>query len=196
VLAHLNRRFQNLFARWAVRAGDAALVTTSISWAGTPAVATLPTDQIDIVRIETSAGILITIIPTREVSRSWHLAPACIQVGATLRSRGAIAHARGYERDPANGDVSSMLHKAAPASITTLNDSLDGRFPVRHELGLVLDLALMLAMKQEGLSPATIQSIREELTREEATFAFLIGETTSIRQAANAGKVPASEKGG
>jgi hypothetical protein len=196
VLAHLNRKFQNLFARWAVRAGDKANAQTWLTWTGMPAVTDLPAEQVDIIRLETSDGQEITLLPAREQGRIWHLAPACYQVGAQLRSRGAIAYVYGYQRDPAQGDVSTMFHKSAPPPITSLDDTLDARFPIRHELGLVLDLAVMLATKQEGIAPGTLQALTAELTREEATFAYLIGETTSAREAAHVGKVPASEKAG
>lgn len=185
-IAHLDRKFQTYFARWALKAGDKAQEVTTLAWTGSPAIATLPESPIDIVRIETSTGLEVTMVQTTEIDRSWHLAPVCSQIGNILRSRGAIAFAYGHQRDPQNADVSTLYFKGQPARIVTLDDVLDIRYPIRHEMLLVLEMALMLAAKDEGRDPAHFQALTAEQAREEAAFAAAVGEAMTSHNSANA----------
>lgn len=194
MIAHLNRKFQNLFARYSVSVGDNGTARTTLTWASSPATVTLPTDIVDILKLETAAGGRVYLIPVRERDRTWHLAPACFRIGNTLMSRGAIAGVYGPAADPVAGDVTTVWYKDAPAQLTALATALDTRFPQRFEMLLVLDMALYLSAKDEGRSPVAMQQLRDELKREEDAFALLVGESNTGRESAHTGRAPDSQK--
>jgi hypothetical protein len=184
MLAHLNRKYQSTFARYSIKSGDNAVARMPLTWAGTPALVSLPVDIVDIVKIETAAGARTYLIPVQERDRTWHLAPAYFRQGNSLASRGAAAGVYGAAADPVATDVYTLWYKDAPAAITGLSSVLDVRFPVRFEGILIADLALYLSVKDEGRSPTQMQAIRDELAREEAAFALLIGESNTAKESA------------
>lgn len=182
MLAHLNRKFQNLFARYSVTSGDNAAAKSTLTWAGSPATVALPTDIVDIIKVETGAGARTYEIPIAERDRTNHLAPSFFRLGNSLMSRNAGAGVYGAAADPIAGDVYAIYYKDAPATISALSSTLDARFPVRFEMLLIIDLALYFSVKDEGRQPGPMQAIRDELSREEASFALLIGESNTAKE--------------
>lgn len=195
MINHLNRKFQSLFARYAASSGDNSLAKSTLVWAGgPPATVALPTDIVDIVKLETAASGRVYLIPARERDRTWHLAPACFRVGNTLMSRGALAGVYGAAADPVAADVTTIYYKDAPATLSALSSTLDTRFPVRFEMLLIIDMALYLSQKDEGRQPSAMQALQAELAREEAAFALAVGESNTGRESAHTGQAPDSQK--
>ncbi len=174
MIAHLNRKYQSIMARMAMLGGDNIVAKQSVTFAGAPASFTLPTDIIDIVRLETSTGGRTYLIPVRDKDRSWVIAPAVFRQGNTIVSRGANG-------DPAAGDTWTLFYKDAPATISALNSTLDARFPVRFENALVVDLALYMAVKDENRDGSRIQALQTELVTENRLIDGLLGGSDSAQ---------------
>jgi hypothetical protein len=153
LLGHLNRKYQALYAIYASLSGDNAITKTAIVFAGgPPAAAPLPTDIIDIVRVEKADGSRAYLIPASEKDRSWHLAPAMFRQGNSLVSRNQAG-------DPIAADSYNLFHIDSPATLAALATAIDARFPVRFEDLLVLDLAVYLSVKDEGRNADRIRSV-------------------------------------
>lgn len=165
VINHLNHTFQLRYALWSEAAGDAASgLPLTLTFSGTPATVTLPTDLIDINRVEfVSTGAKVRILPVEEKDRSWHLAPSVYRQGLTLVSRGQTG-------DPITGTVVTTWIDDAPATLTTLSSAIDIRFPVRFHKLLILDLALYLDTKDEGRDPSQHQKLLTEYQYEDSMF--------------------------
>lgn len=169
LIGHLNRTYQGYFALMSAALPDANAAETSLTCLGTPATATLPADVIDLLRVETAAGVKVALIPVVEKDRAWHLAPAMYRVGRSLVSRGLA-------NDPAPGTSLTLFHLDAPAALTARGDTLDDRWPVRFDQLLVVDLALYLATKDEGGRAASeIQNLQAERAFLLAAFTRLTG---------------------
>lgn len=162
LLAELDRTFQLRYALWSSAADDGSLSSIALTFAGTPASVTLPTDIIDVDRLEIG-GEKANLIPVAEKERLWHLPPAIYRQGLSLISRG-------HSGDPVNGTALTLWLDDAPASITALNSVIDVRFPVRFHKLLTLDIALYLDTKDIGRDPAQHQKLLDEYQREEAMF--------------------------
>lgn len=172
---HLNRTFQLRFAVWSQIVGGAASgVPLSLTFSGSPATASLPTDIIDIDRLEI-AGLKVRMLPVEEKDRSWHLAPGVYRQGLTLVSRGNSG-------DPIAGTVMTAWIDDAPATLTSLASVIDIRFPVRFHKLLILDLALYLDTKDEGRDPTGHQKLLDEYGREEQSFGQVIGVTDTTKR--------------
>lgn len=175
MLNHLNRTFQLRFAVWSQIVGGAASgVPLLITFSGTPPTATLPTDIIDIDRLEI-AGLKVRMLPVEEKDRSWHLAPGVYRQGLTLVSRGLTG-------DPIAGTVMTAWIDDAPATLTSLASVIDIRFPVRFHKLLILDLALYLDTKDEGRDPAQHQKLLDDYGREDQMFGAVIGVTDTTKR--------------
>lgn len=194
MLVHLNRTYQNTFARYSQASGDNALASISTTWAGAPAIISLPTDIVDIVLLQNAAGQTVRLIPAREINRTWHLAPACIRVSNTLQTRGALAGAFGALADPIAGDAVRMFYKDSPATLSALGSTLDARYPVRFEHLLIADLALYLWSKDEGRPADRGQELMAELQRQEAYFVSIVGPSNTARESAHTGSAPDSSR--
>lgn len=164
----LNRKYQTYFGLIAFAASDRGLASTTVTLAGSPPSGVLPTDVIDIRRVESATGTRIPIIPADEKDRSWHLAPRVYRKGQALVS---VAGAS----DPIAGDILTLYVDDAPTALAALTDTLDSRFPVQcHEL-LVLELALYSSTKDEGRNPNEMKALQEERTFHLAAFEKLVG---------------------
>jgi len=158
----LDRIFQCLYAIMAIGDPTRALAKTNLAaLSGSPASVALPTDTIDIRRIESvsgtiSAGTKINLIPVEEKGRGWHLAPCVFRQGGSIVTRGSAG-------DPASGDVLTVWHMDAPAALTALGTTIDTRFPTRYHELLVLHLAIYMASKDAGARQAAeFQALQEE----------------------------------
>lgn len=175
LIAHLNRDYRARFALWSLKAGDAAIASVPLVLAGVPAVATLPTDIIDIDRIEDVSGNKINLIPINEKNRAWHLAPAVYRQGLSVISRMQAG-------DPGLGQTLVLFHNDSPAALANLTDVLDARYPARFELLLVLGLAIYLDTKDTGRDLTSNKELTEELARYEALFNAEVGVDASANQ--------------
>lgn len=171
----LNRTFQLRYALWSTAVGGAASgVPLLLTFSGTPATATLPTDIIDIDRLEL-AGTKVRMLPVEEKDRAWHLPPAVYRQGLSLVSRGLTG-------DPVVGNVLTAWIDDAPATLANLSDVIDARFPVRFHKLLILDLALYLDTKDEGRDPAQHQKLIDEFQLETQLFEKVVGITDTTKQ--------------
>lgn len=164
LLGRLNRVFQGLYALAARQRPDEFLAALVLTIGGSPAFAILPSDQIEIRRIQNASGAKVHLIPTREVDRSWHIAPSVYRVGLALTSRGRVG-------DPIPGDVLTLWVLDAPATLVTLATLIDLRFPTRHHEILANDLALYLATKDEGRDPAHYTQVANDQRQKLVAFA-------------------------
>lgn len=186
LIGQLDRTYQRLYALLAVAAGDNALTSVALSPSGSPASAALPTDVIDVVRVErASDGAKVNLIPAAEKDRAWHLAPAVYRQGQSLISRGKTG-------DPVGGTALTAYVLDAPASLTSLNSTLDPRWPHRFDSLLVLDLALYLADKDDARNPADYQELRGDFKDEMAVFDALVGNSNSAKETPHLGRSVAS----
>lgn len=168
LLGVLSRKLSAYMALLALGAADRGMSATSLTFAGTPAIAAIPANTVDIRRVEDAAGASVSVIPVDEKDRSWHLAPAVYRVGSSLYSRGLTG-------DPIAGDTVTAYVDDAPATITALADVIDARFPVQcHEL-LVLDLALYASAKDEGRNPSEYERLSKERDFHWTVFTALVG---------------------
>lgn len=170
----LNRKYQSIFARMSLQGGDNLLAKTTLTWASSPPTVALPTDIVDIVRIQTAAGGRTYMVPVRDIDRTWVIAPAFFRQGNSLVSRNLTG-------DPIAGDVYTLYYKDAPATLSALATSLDARFPVRFENALVVELALYMAIKDENRTPERIGALQRELETENALVGAIIGDSDSAQ---------------
>jgi hypothetical protein len=176
LLLHLNRKYQSLYAIMAAFGGDNSLASTVLNFLGAPqAVAALPADVIDIIRLEQSNGAKAYLIPANEKDRSWHLAPSMYRQGNSIISRGLAG-------DPVNGTSIILYHLDAPAALSALASSVDTRFPVRYEEILVLDLAIYLSVKDEGRSEKEYKQLKDEYADAMAAFNLLVRGSNSAKE--------------
>lgn len=187
LIGQLDRTYQRLYAELAVASGDNALSKVTLTLTGSPANAILPTDVIDLVRVESVSGGKINLIPAYEKDRPWHLSPAVYRQGTSVISRGNAG-------DPLSGSSIVALVLDAPTSLTTLASVLDTRWPHRFDSLLILDLALYLSDKDVGRSPADYVNLRTDLKDELAAFASLLENTNSAKETPHAGRSVASGK--
>lgn len=162
MLGRLNRTYQGYYALWTEAAADGGLSLQSFTFGGAPPSVTLPTDVIDVDRLEIN-GDKANLIPVAERERTWHLAPAMYRQGLSLVSRGQAG-------DPIAGTVLSAWIDDAPAALSALSSVIDPRFPVRFHTLLVLDLALYLDSKDEGRDAQQHAKLDAQFAREEALF--------------------------
>jgi len=176
LLLHLNRKYQSLYAIMAAFGGDNALASAVLNFAGgPPAVAALPVDAIDLIRVEQANGGKAYLIPANEKDRGWHLAPAMYRQGASLISRGQTG-------DPGVGTAITLFHLDAPAALVALATALDARFPVRYEEILVLDLAIYLSVKDEGRSVNEYKQLKDEYRDAMEAFNLLVRGSNSAKE--------------
>lgn len=175
LISHLNRDYQARFALWSLKAGDAALASTALSFAGNPALAVLPADIIDIDRIEDLSGNKVNLIPVNERGRPWHLAPAVYRQGLTLTSRAQAG-------DPGTGASYVLFYNDAPATLSALSSVLDARYPARFEMLLILGLAIYLDTKDTGRDLSSHTELKEEYERYDAMFNAEVGIDNSATQ--------------
>jgi hypothetical protein len=174
LLLHLNRKYQSLYAIMALSGGDNALAKTTLVLAGAPAAAALPTDVIDIKRLELLDGSKAYLIPADEKDRSWHLAPSFYRQGGSIVSRGLTG-------DLGVGGSVVVYHLDAPAALAALATSTDPRFPVRYEDILVLDLAIYLSTKDDGRDETEYKQLKDELADAMTMFNALVrGSNTAL----------------
>lgn len=173
LISHLNREYQNMHGLMAIHQPDNALAVIALTFAGVPASASLPTDIIDIVRLESSVDATrAQLVPTADKDRTYHLKPAVHRKGNTLISVGRTG-------DPIVGTVLTMYYTDAPAAITALASTLDARFPVRFENVLVLSCAVYLSIKDEGRDASRMAALKREWQDEYTKFLTLIGASNT-----------------
>lgn len=174
LISHLNRDYQARYGLWSLKAGDAAVASVALTLAGTPPSATLPTDIIDIDRIET-AGARVNLIPVNEKDRSWHQAPSVYRQGLSIVSRNQTG-------DPVLGQSVTLFHNDAPATLSALSSTLDARYPARFEILLILGLAIYLDTKDTGRDLSSHTELKEEYERYDALFNAEVGIDNSATQ--------------
>lgn len=175
LIAHLNREYRARFALWSLKAGDAAIASVPLVLAGSPASALLPSDIIDIDRIEDAAGSKINLVPINEKNRAWHLAPAVYRQGLSIISRMQAG-------DPGLGQTLTLFHNDAPAALAALTDTLDVRYPARFEMLLILGLAIYLDTKDTGRDLTSNKELTDEFARFEKMFNDEVGIDNSATQ--------------
>lgn len=185
MISVLDRLFQALYAVRAAAEPSGALARANLAaLAGSPASATLPTDMIDLRRVQrNSDSAKVNVIPVEEIDRSWHLAPAIYRQGNSVVSRGGAG-------DPVAGDTLTIFHLDAPATITALVSVLDARFPVRHHELLVVELAIYLATKDAGARQAPeFQALVNTRNMYLETFMRLSGLSMTALQSPHGGVI-------
>lgn len=175
LISHLNRDYQARFGLWSLKAGDAGMAAVFLTLLGAPPAATLPTDIIDIDRLEDQSGNPVRLIPLNEKGRSWHLAPAVYRQGLLIVSRNQAG-------DPGLGSIVTLFHNDAPAPLTVLSSTLDSRYPARFEILLILGLALYLDTKDTGRDLSSHTELKEEYERYDALFNAEVGIDNSATQ--------------
>lgn len=186
MIAHLNRFYQQRHALMAVFMPDNAAVSATQTFAtsGPRVTSALPGGStgltpIDIIKIEAlsisgaSAGARVYMTPIRDKDRIWNLTPAVYREGNSLVSCGRPG-------DPVNGSTATMFYVDPPAVLSALSSTLDPRYPVRFEMGLILNSALYMAIKDEERNPAHIAGLQAELDADNKTFLKLIGASDTV----------------
>lgn len=163
LVSHLDRVYQRMWALISRARPDQYNATTALTLAGNPAQVSLPGGIIDLMRLTNASGDVVNVIPATELARTWHLAPAVYRVGLVLRSRGQTG-------DPIATDVLTATYLDQPAVLATINDSLDTRWPNRHDQLLVDYLAVYLSVKDAGRQNPDRAAIAQELAGDVAAF--------------------------
>lgn len=175
LISHLNRDYQARFGLWSLKAGDAGIAAVFLTLTGSPPFATLPTDIIDIDRIEDQSGNPVRLIPVNEKSRAFHAAPCVYRQGLLIASRNQSG-------DPISNQILTVYHNDAPAALTALGSLLDTRYPARFEMLLILGLALYLDTKDTGRDLSSHTELKEEYERYDALFNAEVGIDNSATQ--------------
>jgi hypothetical protein len=188
LIGRLDRTYQRMYAELAVASGDNNLTSTVLTFSGTPASAALPTDVIDVVRVEvTSTGAKGYLIPASEKDRAWHLAPAVYRQGSALISRGKAG-------DPVFGTQLTAYILDAPTALTSLASVLDPRWLHRYDSILIDDLALYLSDKDVNRNPADYQNLRTDLTDAMNAFNALVSNSNSAKETPHNGRTSAASQ--
>lgn len=175
LIGHLNRKYQTRFALLASATGDNMLAKTVLVTAGAPAAVALPADVIDLIRLENSNGAKVHVVPSDEKDRSWHLAPAVFRQGLSLVSLMRAG-------DPGVASSLTLFYLDAPAALTLLASALDGRYPVRWENLLILELAVYLSIKDEGRDADEYSELVKEMDGEERAFNLLVYGSATAKE--------------
>lgn len=183
LLGILNRVYQAYYALMAAAAPDRAMARSAlVALAGSPAATTLPTDVIDLRRVENAAGAKVNVIPVEEKDRGWHLAPAVYRQGGSLISRGQAG-------DPIATDVLTLWHLDAPTALTTLASTIDARYPARFEELLVVELAMYLATKDSGRDAGEFAALKTFRDMQVEAFFRLSGLSMTALQSPHGGVI-------
>lgn len=156
LIGHANRVYQRTWALIARARPDEFSASTDLTLASVPPQVALPASFIDLLGVTDAGGATVRVIPATERTRRWHLAPCVYRVGMTLYSRAE-------SDDPIAGDALTAVYLDAPPTLDALADSLDTRWPARHEQVLVDYLAVYLSVKDSGRSAGDRQVIMDEL---------------------------------
>jgi len=181
----LNRIYQTLYALKAVSAPEQHTAAANIVLAA--GIGTLPTDMIDIRRIEglggvVAAGLKINVIPVEEKDRGWHLAPRMYRQGNSIISPVGTG-------DPAVSDTVKLFHLDAPATLSALATTLDVRYPVRFEELLVVELAMYLSTKDATRDAAEFGKLSTYRNMQLEAFFRLCGLSMTALQSPHGGMI-------
>lgn len=181
LLPYVNSVFQRLYALWAVADPEAAGSLATLVLAGSPPSVTLPTDVIDVRRVDVTGTVSgeVNLVPVTERDRRWHLAPRVYRRGASIVSNAGTG-------DPAAGDTLTLQVLDAPATLSALASVIDARFPVRFHTLLELMVAVYLAVKDDGRDPAHYRELMAQLDMELRGFAALTGVSLTALRAVHA----------
>jgi len=182
LLGLADRLFQFIYAVAAVAAPERFLSKTTLTLAGSPPSVTVPTDLIDLRRVQNASGGKVNVIPVEEIDRGWHLAPAVFRQGATIVSRGQSG-------DPVATDVLTAWILDAPASLSALSTVLDTRFPTRHVELIIVEMAVYLATKDTGRDAAEFAALKDYRDVQRAGFLQLSGLSTTALQSPHGGVI-------
>lgn len=182
LLGLANRLFQFIYAVAAVAAPERFISRTTLALLGAPASVTMPTDLIDIRRVQNALGAKVNVIPVEEIDRTWHLAPAVYRQGSTIVSRAGAG-------DPVAGDSLTAWILDAPATLAALTDALDARFPVRHVELIVVEIAMYLATKDSGRDAAEFAALKVYRDMQREAFLQLSGLSTTALQSPHGGVI-------
>ena len=171
-IAHLSRIYRRIWPLIARARPDQYTATTDLTLTGTPPSVAVPTGVIDLLAAFNAAGAQVNIIPATDQLRRWNLAPAIYRIGMTLRSRADTD-------DPIAGAVLTVLYLDQPAALTALSDTLDTRWPTRHDQLLVDTLAVYLATKDGGMTDGDRKALQGELQQDVVAFASEFGLSPS-----------------
>lgn len=163
LILHLDRVYQRMWPLIARARPDQYSASTTLTLTGVPPSAALPASVIDLMGLTASDGSAVNIIPATQRTRLWNLAPCVYRVGTTLYSRAATG-------DPIASDALTLVYLDQPTALTTMDDTLDTRWPVRHDQLLVDYLALYLSVKDAGRDGSDRQAIAQELAQDVAAF--------------------------
>lgn len=180
LIALADRIVQALFAIAAALNPDAYQSRATIALAA--GVGPLPTDLIDLRRVQTTGGSKVHVVPVNELDRSWAVPPVVFREGPNLVSRG-------LPKDPGPSDSLTIWGLIPPATLTVLTSAIDPRIPVRHHQLVINELALYLAVKDASRSPADRASIKAERDATWETFLRLSGLTLTALESAQAGPI-------
>lgn len=185
LINHCSRVFARLFSLFARARPDKAQSITTVTLAGNPPTGALPQDLIDLRYVQNALGAKVHVIPSTELTRSWHIAPSVYQVGNTLYSRNKTG-------DPSAADVLTLFVLDQPAALTTLGSLVDVRFPVRHHQFVIDLVALYLDTKDSSRDANAHAKLVQEISEAKAAFAleFNLGPTALEWIHEGAGRTP------
>lgn len=168
LVTHLNRVYQRVWPLIARARPDQYGAETTLTLTGTPASAMLPASILDLLEIQNDEGTIVNIIPVGDRQRRWNVAPCVYRVGTTLKSRASTG-------DPVGGNVLTLVYLDQPTALTALADTLDARWPVRHDQLLVDYLATYLAVKDGGMKDADRAALKSELQQDVTALVYEYG---------------------
>jgi len=164
LLGRLTRSYQGLWALAARQRPDEFATIQAIQFLGATVAFVLPTDLIEVRRLQNAGGATVHLIPAAEITRLWHIPPCVYRTGGTLYSRGKTG-------DPVAGDILTAWLLLAGAVLNTLSSVLDPAFPTRHVEILINDLALYLDAKDDGRDPEGFRKLAADQSMKLAAFA-------------------------
>lgn len=177
MINNLNRRYQSMFAMMAKYQPDNVSASTTLTFASSPATVALPTDIINILRVEQQSGARAYLYKATEKDRTYLLSPGVYRRGNSLVTIGGAS-------DPVAGTVWNLIYNDAPATLSVLASTLDTRFPVRYENILILDQAVYLSIKDEGRDAQRIAALKGEFAQEYKFFLDAIGASNTATESA------------
>lgn len=168
LILHLNRIYQQIWPLIARARPDAFQSETTAAFSGNPPLAAIPADTIAVLAAWEASGNPVNLIAAIDRARTWNLAPCIYRRGGWLVSRNQTG-------DPLAGAVLTLTLLDKPATLATLTDTLDPRWPIRHVQLLVDCLATYLATKDAGRDNSDRAALQVELGRDVSAFAADFG---------------------
>lgn len=189
LLTRLNSVYQRLYALAARQRPDAFGVQRALPLTSAPARVALPVDYVEVSSLANAAGDTVHLIPQRERTRLWHVAPSVYQVGNMLISRGMPG-------DPVAGDVLTATLLVSGVAIVALTTVLDLPFPTRHHVLLSNDVGIYLDTKDDSRGSGQFAKLAADQGAAMAAFAAEYDLSASALEFVHADSVRVPAKSG